>query len=1779
MKTIFKRAAAWFLTALMILNCVPVYAQDTSTDYSGQQISLADYVTVAEDITVTFVINNSNYTSDPGSGNTHITAKAAIEGGDLAYTSWASRYKVTGTGTVCSYTIPSGTSLSANGYSFPAITVENIGNTNTYTYSSLQTWITSKGMVCNTGTTFAEDTTLYLQLYESGAEDVYSVDFVCGEDNHSIKSIGSFLLGQSLSQAHIDAATEAANSFESQFCTYGPASSQSLQKWQLKETATGEMADLYAGMPITEKYVNSQYGTSIKAYAVWETASVPVSATFQHVAEDETGTQTVTEIEVRSLNTGDVLGELPDMSNYETEATEDTPAYIFLGWQYADADGNLLFATPETVITADTIYTAVFGEENYLSVVFHDIMPDGTESTSLDFSVTEGQTISQIIAENDGDLADGKPISECVWYTLDASGAKTPADLSAVVAEETHLYTYTYQIVLTMNPNSTAEASIMTLSLVETETAADGTITMTITAREGEQLTAADFVMEDGTDLMLYTWKDANGNAIDLQDLIDNGVSENITVASDGTLNTTLSEHKGHSVNFYVFIDDEPVKVASRTVTDYTSGSRHYLTAATLASVYGRFGFSASQLRVGTRYFPHTDAGGATIWADTAVLEDNGLYFSPITNGGAADVYYLPKQTLGATYGSYTDHIAQNTFYTVKVEDPFESVYAADELPGVIYTLVGNTATVTVEEQDGVEWQCIGKDGTTTGVSSTTADGKTTFTISSISQPYTISPMIPDGKAVVAYDVNLLGTPSDEEYGTPLVNGELTYFDTVDAIADYTVLAPSITSYFYTSGKYLGEATFLGWAVNGDTTNLLQPGAVLDLTQYNGQKVTLTAQWEPDFGAAANSSMVNFFVALNAVSEGTTAWTGNVDQSKFTSSVYTSDCGVTGYQVIENNLYEDTDPINQHETHYFVLGTTSGDNLAGRDGEIRKLASGVTIDGVPFQCSFPSTETVLRNVRAMVDAGTEITINGRKITSEELTTTNFTIMWYVFKVSNADGWHIDGILVAKTAQLKVSKTFAGDDKAIAEVKDNYSISVSGGATHTGGTLTTDNANSSSGNKYTWLVDVDQYYDYVVTENNWQSDASLTTSTSQYRVLNSVNNQNTGGWNTYSGGITVTGQGHNEQDDDRLTVDFLNTYTAPGTVIFQKIDAATGNLMSGVDFNISRTMYDQGGGRYSADPADGGTATTTITTNSAGQAYLWIGGGTYTLTEEVPTGYDDPGTITAELQGDDDNAYKVVKIKSLSASNDDDDRDFTAISGDDYLTLVVKNYSRAIDLVVEKEWLDDENTPVTIQLMRNETALGENYTVSMDSTTGWTHTFTGLPLYADGALAEYTLREEEIGEFKYSDEYSDGYRYYNVNRSAMQYLDASGSVTSDMTAVEKIKLTVSNERSNGSMSIAKVDETGVGLGGAEFYLYEAPSGEDAPPDLAGDAQSGYTLSGATLKSSTTSAANGAASFANINAGRYFLIEHKAPTGYTGSTTVYELQFDGDRASMRYWDGDSWESTVLRVTNVGQTTSKTVTKVWDDSNNIAGLRPESIILTLTGKVSDKVVHTQSATLTADNGDEEVNFADGTTTASSTWTHEFTNVPLYSGGSEITYTVSENELANYTTTYDQSTLTVTNTLGVTDVTITKQITGNFADPNATFPFTAVVTVDGETVILDANTGYTVAADGTISFSLSDNGSVVIKNVPMQATVTVSETPGDYSASYQIGSNAVQEGKTAILNVANGQTAVTFTNDRTAQIDTGVDLDTIPYVVMLLSIFGAGALWLIGRRRRTQN
>ena len=1957
MRMTLKRVTAWMLTLMMIVSCVPASAVDGSVVDFSSSTSAYDVMplsngatepTASENITVTFVINNPNYTSDPGSNYTHITSKSKIEGGELTYTSWSDRYQVTGTGKVCSISIPAGTSVSENGSAFPELTVTNIGNTNSLSYASPYSWVTAGGMVCSMYTVFEEDTTLYLQLYETGATS-YHIDYICGAHNHSISSGATFNLGQSVSAADIASATAKANVFESQWCTEGPASGKRLAKWQLKVTASGEMVDLVAGMPITNDYVDPQYGSAIKAYAIWEeNTDIPVTVTFLYTKTVD-GVPTTETLTTRELFSGDTLGELPTPEipegstfvgwQYGTDA-EGNPLYAtadmtitenmtftavfstpvtatfqysktvdgeqtlvtletrpltagaalgtlptpeipegstFVGWQYGtDAEGNPLYATPDMIITEDMVFTAVFTEIESGKIFLYDVQPDGStnDEFAIDILAPVTMTLAQAIEYSDGWIDDDTMLSECVWRTA-INGEL--ADLNVQVSAENpiSLYTHIYQIILTLTPQM--QAAFGMRSLVDVSEGEDGTITMTITAREGEQLTAEDFITEDGVNLMDYVWMDDN-QPMDLQTLIDAGVTSNITATSDGTLaptdvtltlnltldgekktytitkaegealaatdfvidglnltkyiwtdatNTTVSledlvgttlaqdttltsngtlntslEVTSNRVNFYVYLDNEPYKVATKTVTSYktSDANRRYISADTLAAVYGEYGFSASQLQAGTKYFPHTDENGGTIWADASVLENNGLYYSPIVgNGNNTDVYYLPEQwtlTTSSTGKENSTIVEANGFYSMRVEDPAGLVYSKDMLPERQVVYNGGSVSITVQPTpDGAEWECVGLETNTTLTPTVNADGSLTYSVSDIQQPYVIRLKIAND-IVVVYNLALPHIPDDEEYGKPTIQGEEEYgllLTPADANA-YVLLAPSRGSYFYTYGKYLGEATFLGWMVNGE---LKQPGDTLDLSGYVGQTVTLTAQWDEKLGGTAdiwNSPMINFFVALNAVSEGTKEWIGNTDTSDFTSSVYTSNGNVTGRTAVDQRLYVGDAVHLAYATQYHVLGGTSGTDLNANHTEIvRELTAGHTKTGndgeeYTFTSSFPSEETVLKNIRRMIQNGdTTIRINGREIQPEEMTTSNFTIKWYVFKFDTSDGWHIDGILVAKSSKMIVTKTFAGDEAAISAIRTGFTINVEGesGAVHQGKELHVTNATSMNGSTYTWEVPVDIYYNYTVTENNYKYNENLATYKSQYRVRHSeVDSQNTG-WTNYtdSSNITVTGRGYNESDDERLQVDFLNTYTVPGTVIVQKIDAVTGNLLPNVSFRIggmredeshsALQMYHKVDSHYTADASQGGTLTDIITTDASGQAYLWIGGGSYWLEEMVPTGYDDPGRITIELEGDADNSYKVVEITSASAANDTANKSFVSVGGKDGLTLTVKNYSRQIDLKVIKDWINDENKPVTIQLYRNGKPLGSNYTVTLDGSEKWTHTFTGLPLYADGGLAQYSIREEMIGDFMYSEQFPSGYQYYDVHYSGMQYLDASGSATTDMTQVKTIALEVGNDRNHGSLSIAKVDENAAGLSGAEFWLYKASAAGSTVPTVSKDGDGHNVLSGLTPVKQVTSAANGVVSFGNVEADRYYLIEHSSPEGYIGSDLLYLVQFDGSSATMQYYNNGVWTTlNQLRVTNTSQTMDIPVTKIWEDAEN-TGKRPTSISVTLTGMVGDKVVVTRSVRITTENSD--VNMGDdGNAVPSSTWSYTFENLPQYSGGEKITYTLIEAPVAGYESSIvdpnpndEEVEFTITNTLlsNIT-YTVSKLVDGNFADRNKTFAFTAVVRNSAGEAIK------------TETFSLKHGGSYAIVGIPYGATVEVTENPDGYEAEYLLGQTRVG-GATYISDpILDSSLGVTFINTKNVTIDTGVDLDGLPYTMLLLSVAGIGVALLLARRRRNE-
>lgn len=219
---------------------------------------------------------------------------------------------------------------------------------------------------------------------------------------------------------------------------------------------------------------------------------------------------------------------------------------------------------------------------------------------------------------------------------------------------------------------------------------------------------------------------------------------------------------------------------------------------------------------------------------------------------------------------------------------------------------------------------------------------------------------------------------------------------------------------------------------------------------------------------------------------------------------------------------------------------------------------------------------------------------------------------------------------------------------------------------------------------------------------------------------------------------------------------------------------------------------------------------------------------------------------------------------------------------------------------------------------------------------------------------------------------------------------------------------------------------------------------------------------------------------------------------------------------------------------------------------------------------------------------------------------------------YKVSEDELTNnggdrvvnFYAHYKKAT---------SNVTITKQVTGLLGDTNKEFAFNVSITQNNA-----ACTGVTAKkGDQTVSdltnFTLKHNETVTLENVPIGATITVKESaPGEhytvYSTGYSDGQNGGRDVTFTYGAVANTATAsdadeadlmllsmdedtavdtdavaladatdktvpnnaITVTNHCTLFPDTGVLLDTLPYIVILAVVAGGVALLMLRKHRK---
>lgn len=163
--------------------------------------------------------------------------------------------------------------------------------------------------------------------------------------------------------------------------------------------------------------------------------------------------------------------------------------------------------------------------------------------------------------------------------------------------------------------------------------------------------------------------------------------------------------------------------------------------------------------------------------------------------------------------------------------------------------------------------------------------------------------------------------------------------------------------------------------------------------------------------------------------------------------------------------------------------------------------------------------------------------------------------------------------------------------------------------------------------------------------------------------------------------------------------------------------------------------------------------------------------------------------------------------------------------------------------------------------------------------------------------------------------------------------------------------------------------------------------------------------------------------------------------------------------------------------------------------------------------------------------------------------------------------------------------------DLTISKTVTGLLGDQHRAFTF-QIVDSNGNAVALTesnieksvdnlteedkAKVGLVNGAEG--KFALVSGASITLKNLPSGEYKVIEESATGYETSWKLGESGELHEKSveATVNVQGAAQTIAFTNHATLKPDTGVLLDTLPYIVILAVVAGGVALLMLRKRRK---
>lgn len=293
------------------------------------------------------------------------------------------------------------------------------------------------------------------------------------------------------------------------------------------------------------------------------------------------------------------------------------------------------------------------------------------------------------------------------------------------------------------------------------------------------------------------------------------------------------------------------------------------------------------------------------------------------------------------------------------------------------------------------------------------------------------------------------------------------------------------------------------------------------------------------------------------------------------------------------------------------------------------------------------------------------------------------------------------------------------------------------------------------------------------------------------------------------------------------------------------------------------------------------------------------------------------------------------------------------------TVTNTHIPAVVNVDVTKVWTDGENqdgnrpNSISVILTGND---GNRYTATITAANNWKYTFSKLPkFFNEGTQIEYTLAEDAASGYSNVIEKKDNYTFVLTNKYS--------PATVDIPVVKKWN--DDNDRDG-----ARPESVNIVLNGSDGKLYTGTL----------SAENGYTYVFQSVPK-----------FHNSGTLISYTVAEEKVTGYT--TEVAK-------------DSSGYKFTLTNTKSI-ETVTKTVSKVWEDSNNQDGLRPSAITVILTGDDGSRYLKSVSA---AEN-----------------WTTTFENLPKNQNhGQSIQYTVSEAFVSGYTdeVTQNGNNYTITNT-----------------------------------------------------------------------------------------------------------------------------------------------------------